>query len=91
MGKNVTKKVIKKTPKMPFKDKYKYVFKQMIAIILAALVVIIHPVVDAYYYIVAIISLAIIVISFKDLVKEHNMLTTNKLPQLEKRGGDERE
>jgi hypothetical protein len=24
------------------------------------------------------------------LIKEHNLLTSNKLPQLEKRGGDEK-
>ena len=26
---------------------------------------------------------------FFDIIKEHNQLTTRKLPQLEKRGGDE--
>ena len=46
---------------------------------------------DEYYYGAAIISLVLVVISFKDLVKEHNILSSNKLPQLEKRGGDESE
>ena len=46
---------------------------------------------DAYYYGAAIISLALVLLSFSDLVKEHNILVTNKLPQLEKRGGDESE
>ena len=44
---------------------------------------------DAYYYGAAIISLVVVLLSFLDLVKEHNILVTNKLPQLEKRGGDE--
>ena len=48
-----------------------------------------HPVHDSYYYGVALISFLLVILSFKDLVDEFNMLVTNKLPQLEKRGGDE--
>ena len=74
--------------KMPFKEKKKYLFKYLIPLIIGLLVLALNPVDDEYYYITAIVSFIIIIISFKDLVKEHNMLTSNKLPQLEKRGGD---
>ena len=74
--------------KMPFKEKRKYIFKYLIPIIIGLLVLASKTIDDEYYYITAIISFIIIIISFKDLVKEHNMLASNKLPQLEKRGGD---
>ena len=77
---------------MPFGKRFlKYLFKQVIAIIIGVLVLIINPVHDFYYYGAAIISFIIIIISFYDLVKEHNELVSNILPQLEKRGGDENE
>ena len=66
-------------------------YKQIIAIIGGGIVLYLNPVDDFYYYGVAIISLFIIIVSFYDLVKEHNELVSNKLPQLEKRGGDENE
>ncbi len=86
--KNKVKK--EKKIKMPFKDKFKYIYKQLIAMFIAIVIIILKPVNDAYYYGAAIISLGIIIIAFKDLIKEHNLLTSNKLPQLEKRGGDEK-
>lgn len=71
--------------------KFKYLYKQLIAIALALIVLLQKPVDDIYYYIAALIGLIITLISFSDLVKEHNMLTSNKLPQLEERGGDKNE
>ncbi|MBR4672810.1 MAG: hypothetical protein IKO78_06430 [Bacilli bacterium] len=82
----------KKKDKYPFKEKFaKYLYKQFIAIMICLLVLAINPVHDYYYYGGAIISLVIIIWAFHDLVKEHNLLMSNKLPQLEKRGGDEHE
>ena len=43
---------------------------------------------DKYYYGASILSLLLVVLSFYDLVKEHNLMVSNKLPQLETRGGD---
>ena len=54
-------------------------------------VLIVNPVKDIYYYGSAFIAFIFIIISFYDLVKEHNELVSNILPQLEKRGGDENE
>ena len=70
---------------------FKYYYKNLIAMILPLLVLISNTIVDYYYYIVAIISLILIIVSFKDLIKVHNLLVSNKLPQLNKRGGDESE
>ncbi len=78
--------------KMPFKEKFKkYLFKQIIALIIGIAVFITEPVDDIYYYGGGIIALFMVVLSFYDLVKERNEIITNPLPQLEKRGGDENE
>ena len=70
---------------------FKYYYKNLIAMILPILVLMSNTIVDYYYYVVAIITLILIVVSFKDLIKVHNLLVSNKLPQLNKRGGDESE
>ena len=70
---------------------FKYLYKEIISIIIPLFALICNFVNDAYYYGAAIIALVLVIISFKDLVKEHNILSSNKLPQLEKRGGDESE
>lgn len=46
---------------------------------------------DIYYYGSALISLGLLLITFYGLLKKHNELLSTKLPQLEKRGGDESE
>lgn len=82
----------KKKAKYPFMEKItKYLYKQIIAVIIGFLVLAANPVHDYYYYGAAIISFALTTWAFRDLVKEHNLLVSNKLPQLEKRGGDEHE
>lgn len=43
---------------------------------------------DAYFYGAAIISCILVLISFYDIVIKYNELSKNKIPQLEKRGGD---
>ena len=69
----------------------KYVIKQVIGFLLGILIMIAQPVSDIYYYFGAIILFALNVLSCNDIVKEHNMLTSRKIPQLEKRGGDKNE
>lgn len=73
------------------KSVFKYIFKQIIGIFLGAAVLLADLVSDAYYYGMAIIILLLVIWSFYDLVKEHNLLVSTKLPQLEKRGGNENE
>lgn len=70
---------------------FKYLIKEILAVIVLILVIIFQPVNDAYYYGASLIALGLVILSFYDLVKEHNILVSNKLPQLEKRGGDEHE
>ena len=64
---------------------------QVISIIIAIGVLILNPVSDLYYYGVSIMLFIITILSFFSLVKQHNILASNKLPQLEKRGGEENE
>ena len=69
----------------------KYVIKPIIAIILGILVLALNFVYDIYYYGAAIGMFLLIVWSFIDIINCHNKLVSSKLPQLEKRGGDEDE
>ncbi len=66
----------------------KFLFKEILAILISAIVLCMHMVEDTYYYVAAITALVLVVLSFSDLVKEHNLMVSNKLPQFEKRGGD---
>ena len=64
-------------------------FKPMIGLIITILVFVLKPVEDMYYYIVAFISIFMAMWSFYNIIQKINILTTRKLPQLGKRGGDE--
>ena len=66
----------------------KYIRKNIIAAIICILTILGKVIDDEIVYAVAIIAFILIVWSFYGLAKEHNELTTNPLPQLEKRGGD---
>jgi len=78
-----------KTNKIPFKEKLrKYLYKQVIGMILGVIVLFINPVNDIYFYGSSLIVLLMVILSFKDLVKERNEIVSNPLPQLNKRGGD---
>lgn len=65
--------------------------KPIIALLISVIIIIVNPVSDLYYYAGTAISIIMVIWSFADIVKGLNMLTTRKLPQLEKRGGDENE
>ncbi|MBR4618896.1 MAG: hypothetical protein IKO49_06290 [Bacilli bacterium] len=69
----------------------KSIKRQLITILIPTIILILNPVNDIYYYISAFIAFILIILSFYSLIKEHNKLVTSKLPQLEKRGGDENE
>lgn len=70
-------------------EKKQTLAKPLIAFVLAVLIIILKPVEDLIYYIGAIVCLLGICWSIADILKLHNLLTTRKLPQLGKRGGDE--
>lgn len=65
------------------------IFKPIIALIITIALFILKPVSDVYYYSGAVLSILMIIWSFSDIIKGLNLLATRKLPQLEKRGGDE--
>ncbi len=78
--------------KVPLLEKIKkYLYKQLLSIIVGLVILLINPVNDIYYYGGCIFVFAMVVISFYDLVKERNEIISNQLPQLGKRGGDENE
>lgn len=74
--------------KQPFSEKKKIVLKPIAAIILAILLFIINPVNDIFYYICAFIIMALVLVSFVDVINLHNQLTMRVPRQFNKRGGD---
>lgn len=79
----------KKKNKKPKKYKFSDISKQLLCIIGGFLVILSGTIRDEVFYIASFVIFFIIIISFKDLIKEHNIISSNKPPQLEKRGGDE--
>lgn len=67
---------------------FKYLYKELLGIVIPIVCLAMNFVNDGYYYTSSVVALLFVILSFKDLVKEHNLLVSNKLPQLEKRGGD---
>lgn len=63
--------------------------KPIFGLLITLLVFCVHPASDIYYYIAAIVSIILAILSFYDIISENNLLTTRKLPTLGKRGGDE--
>lgn len=62
---------------------------EVLALLIPVVVLALNPVEDIYYYEAAVASLGLLLITFYSIVKKHNELVSSKLPQLEKRGGDE--
>lgn len=60
----------------------------IIAFVLPFLVLISSITADIFFYGAAIVSCILVLISFYDVVVKYNELSKNKIPQLEKRGGD---
>ncbi|MBR6628032.1 MAG: hypothetical protein IKL04_08670 [Lachnospiraceae bacterium] len=70
-------------------QKLSALIKPGISVILALLIAIWSPVNDIFYYIGAILCMLGVAWAQMDIMKRHNRLTTRKLPQLGRRGGDE--
>lgn len=60
------------------------------AVILSAAIAILHPVSDLFYYGCIILTLIAIGLSFVDIIEHYNILSTRRLPQFDKKGGDDR-
>lgn len=72
-----------------FREKIPVLIKPFAGMVLAAFILIIDPVSDWFYYIGAFVCMGTVLWAIMDMIKQHNMLATRKLPQLNRRGGDE--
>lgn len=72
-----------------FKRKLPTLAKPLAGILLSLLILLFNPVRDEFYYIGAFVCMASVLWAIMDIIKQHNILTTRKLPQFNKRGGDE--
>lgn len=70
---------------------FKYIYKNVLAFIILLVVYLMNFFQDGINYGAVIVSLILIILSFGDLMNIHNLLVSNKLPQMNKRGGDESE
>ncbi len=74
-----------------FREKWRTLIKPSAGILLAAVVLLVNPVSDWFYYIGAFACMGTVLWAIMDIIRHHNMLTTRRLPQLNRRGGDENE
>ena len=82
---------VKTSVSAPFKDKIGTMWKCLAAFVLCGAVVLLNPVSDMLYYGADIVAILLTGWTVLDIVRAHNQLTTRKLPQFGKRGGDEHE
>ena len=75
--------------KAPAGEKFLLCLKPLIGAVISLGVLLFTPNADEFYYISAVICIVAVLLSFWDIIKLHNDLATRKLPQFDKRGGDE--
>lgn len=61
-----------------------------IAVAVSSIIALVHPVSDLYYYIGTIFVLIAVILSITDVIHYYNILSTRRLPQFNKQGGDDR-
>lgn len=76
--------------KEPIEVKKSGIFSSVFAIAICAIVGILHPASDIFYYGAVIIALLAIFYSIKDIIEYYNILATRRLPQFDRTGGDDR-
>ena len=64
-------------------------YKPILGLLITLIIFCFKPASDLYYYIAALISIGMAILSFYNIIDKFNTLTTRKLPQLGSRGGDE--
>ncbi|MBD5525824.1 MAG: hypothetical protein HDR04_15675 [Lachnospiraceae bacterium] len=72
-----------------FKESLPVLVKPGAAILLSIVIIIWNPVSDLYYYGGAVISMGAVIWTLMDIIGRYNMLTTRRLPQFNRWGGDE--
>ena len=75
--------------KVKGENAFLHMYKTILAVVIPIIALFSNAVDDKFYYSAAVISLGLVVLSFRNIVKEHNIMVSNALPQLEKRGGEE--
>lgn len=81
----IDEEIYKKT----WRKKYHMMLKLFLSIIVATILILVNPAPDYYFYGCTIFCLLMIGLTIYDLLKFQNLLTTRKLPQLNKRGGED--
>lgn len=64
-------------------------WKPLSGIAIPVLILFWQPIHDWVYYLGAVFTLGMVLWGFLDIIRHHNELTTRKLPQFNRRGGDE--
>lgn len=72
-----------------FREKWPVLIKPLGGILLAFVILLADPVSDWFYYIGAFVCMGTVLWAVMDIIRQHNLLATRKLPQLNRRGGDE--
>lgn len=72
-----------------FKEKRTTLIKPLAGILSAVVILVLNPVSDWFYYTGAFVCMGTVLWAIIDIINQHNLLATRKLPQLGKRGGDE--
>lgn len=81
---------IKNIDKVPKKRGLLGLICALCAVGLGAVIKLFNPASDLIYYGVSMISLVGVFFTLKEVIDEHNILSTRKLPQFNKEGGDDR-
>lgn len=81
----IDEEIYKKT----WRKKYHMMLKPFLSLIMATILILVNPAPDYYFYGCTIFCLLMIGLTIWDLLKFQNLLTTRKLPQLNKRGGED--
>lgn len=76
--------------KEDMKTKNSPLVSTIVAIIICAIVAVAQPINDIIYYGAVILSLSAIFYAFKDIIEYYNILSTRRLPQFDRTGGDDR-
>lgn len=77
--------------KMTVQEVLDAIKKPGIGLILAVIVLLLHPVSDLYYYGAALVVMGLAAWDILGMIERYNLLATRELPQFHKRGGDEYE
>ena len=71
------------------KKKSSGLFGAIAGIIIGILILILQPISDLYYYGGAILSLCTVMLTIKDIIYYYNIMSTRRLPQFDRTGGDD--